>query len=286
METAIEVDSVKYVYHDGTLAIDDVNLEITKGQRVAILGPNGAGKSTLLLLLGGLIEPSQGSVKIHGLQAKGKTLAEIRKHVGIVFQHPDDQLFCPTLWEDVAFGPSNMGLSEAEVETRVKEALDIVGMTGYENKAPHHLSLGQKRKAAIATVLSMRPEMLLLDEPLANLDPKSRLELIKFLNKLHETQGITIILALNDMDQALALSDHAYVLEKGKIVAEGTPREIALNHKLLHDANLEPPLIAHFFAHLEEKTGLHSALETPLTFEDGVNHIVDIVNRKNSRSEK
>jgi len=286
MESAIEVDSAKYIYHDGTLAVDDVNLKITKGQRVAILGPNGAGKSTLLLLLGGLIEPSEGNVKVCGLQAKGKTLTGIRQHVGIVFQHPDDQLFCPTLWEDVAFGPTNLGLSETEIESRVKEALDIVGMAGYENKAPHHLSLGQKRKAAIATVLAMRPEILLFDEPTANLDPKSRFELIKFLNKLHETKGITMILALNDMDLALALSDKAYVLEKGKIIAEGTTREISLNHKLLHDTNLEPPLIAHFFAHLKEKTGFHSALETPLTFEDGVNHIVDIVNKKVNQREK
>jgi len=227
METAIEVDSVKYLYHDGTLALDYISIEIKRGQRVAILGPNGAGKSTLLLLLAGLIEPSHGCVKVLGLQARGKAIAEIRRQVGIVFQHPDDQLFCPTVWEDVSFGPLNMGLSETEVEGRVKEALDIVGMTGYESKAPHHLSLGQKRRAAIASVLAMKPQILLLDEPTANLDPRSRIELIRFLNKLHETKRITMILALNDMDLALALSDRAYVLEKGKIVAEGTTREIA-----------------------------------------------------------
>ena len=199
-ETAIEMKDIKYVYPDGYTALDSVNLKIVRGERVAILGPNGAGKSTLLMVTNGLFTPSKGRVSVLGTPIDKDNLYRVRMKVGLVFQDPDDQLFCPTLWEDITFGPLNMGLPEEEVTRRAKDALRGVGLEGYEEKPPHHLSVGEKKKAAIAAVLALKPEILILDEPTANLDPKSRTELAKLANSLYEEQKITLITATHDVD--------------------------------------------------------------------------------------
>ncbi len=158
--------------------------------------------------------------------------------VGLVFQDPDDQLFCPTLWEDVTFGPLNLGLSEEEIINRAKDALETVGLEGHEERPPHHLSMGEKKKAAIAVVLAMRPEIIVLDEPTANLDPASRVELIRFLNDLYEDQGITIVVAAHDVDFISRVADRVYILNKGRIMAEGAVKEIFSNYEIMKKARL------------------------------------------------
>ncbi len=238
MEVAIQMENIGYLYPDGNVALDDVNLRIMKGERVAILGPNGAGKSTLLLLINGLFKPSKGSINVLGMPVTRSYLRKVRMSVGLVFQDPDDQLFCPTLWEDVTFGPLNLGLSEEEIINRAKDALETVGLEGHEERPPHHLSMGEKKKAAIAVVLAMRPEIIVLDEPTANLDPASRVELIRFLNDLYEDQGITIVVAAHDVDFISKVADRVYILNKGRIMAEGAVKEIFSNYEIMKKARL------------------------------------------------
>jgi len=187
-----------------------------------------------------------------------------------VFQDPDDQLFCPTLWEDVTFGPLSMDLSKKEVARRAKEALKVMGLEGYEEKPPHHLSAGEKKKAAIATVLVMEPEILILDEPTANLDPKSRTELVKIVDNLHKERKITLITATHDVNFVAAVADRVYVLNKGQIIAEGHVREVFSNPKLMEEANLEPPALTHFFNILNEQSGMDLIKPLPLTIEEAI----------------
>ncbi|HEX7463326.1 MAG TPA: ABC transporter ATP-binding protein, partial [Actinomycetota bacterium] len=172
--TALEVRDLRFAFPDGTQALFGVNLSIDEGERVALLGPNGAGKTTLVLHLNGIYSAQAGSVAVGGLPVVKEHLQEIRRRVGIVFQDPDDQLFMPTVRDDVAFGPANLGISGEELDTRVRKALAAVGMSGFEDRAPHHLSFGQRRRVAVATVLAMEPEILVLDEPSSNLDPAGR----------------------------------------------------------------------------------------------------------------
>lgn len=284
-EVAIELEGVKYIYPDGTVALDEISLKILKGERVAILGPNGAGKSTMVMLMNGLYTPASGNVKISGVPLNRKSVHEIRRRVGVVFQNPDDQLFCPTLWEDVAFGPLNMGLSKEEVKQRVREALEIVHLEGYEDKAPHHLSIGEKKRAAIAAVLAMKPEILVLDEPTTNLDPRSSRELIEFLNKLHDTQGVTLVLATHDVNLAPMLADRAYLLSKGKILMEGLTHEIFSNPKLLSEVNLELPVIAFFFKCLKERGYANLVNVFPLTVEEAVSGVLNIIKSEKPKKE-
>lgn len=276
-EVAIELEGVKYAYPDGTVALDEISLKILKGERVAILGPNGAGKSTMVMLMNGLYTPTNGSIKISDVPLSRKSVPEIRRRVGVVFQNPDDQLFCPTLWEDLAFGPLNMGLPKEEVKQRVREALETVHLEGYENKAPHHLSIGEKKRAAIASVLAMKPEILVLDEPTANLDPGSSRELTAFLNKLHDTQEVTLVLATHDVNLVPMLADRIYLLNKGKILIEGLTPEIFSNPKLLRETNLELPVIALFSRCLKERGYADLANVFPLTVEEAVSWMLDII---------
>ena len=197
----IETKDITYKYPDGTKALDKVNFNVDEGKIVALLGPNGAGKSTLFLHFNGILSPSTGSVLIEGCTVKynKKDLMQIRQKVGIVFQNPDDQLFAPTVLEDVAFGPMNMGLPKEEVESRVKEALLRVGMEGFEKKPPHHLSGGQKKRVAIAGILAMKPKIMVLDEPTSGLDPKGASQILRLLYKLNN-EGITIVISTHDVD--------------------------------------------------------------------------------------
>jgi len=276
-ETAIEMKDIKYVYPDGYTALDSVNLKIVRGERVAILGPNGAGKSTLLMVANGLFTPSKGRVSVLGTPIDKDNLYRVRMKVGLVFQDPDDQLFCPTLWEDITFGPLNMGLPEEEVTRRAKDALRGVGLEGYEEKPPHHLSVGEKKKAAIAAVLALKPEILILDEPTANLDPKSRTELAKLVNSLYEEQKITLIMATHDVDFVPKIADRIYVLNKGRIVAEGPVREVFSNFEIMAEANLEPPTVTCLFSLLDERTDLIKPL--PLTIEEALHKIKHLMER-------
>jgi cobalt/nickel transport system ATP-binding protein len=214
-----------------------VDLHVHQGERVALLGPNGAGKTTLVLHLNGILAPSAGAVTVSGLPVDKANLREVRRRVGIVFQDPDDQLFSPTVRDDVAFGPRNLGVRGAELEQRVLEALEQVGMAEYADRPPHHLSFGQRRRVAVATVLAMRPEILVLDEPSSNLDPTSRRELADILRGL----DVTVLMVTHDLPYALELCPRSVVLSDGVVVADGPTRELLADDDLMRAHRLELP---------------------------------------------
>ena len=236
MEKIVRVDNLSFCYPDGQQALADINLTIYQGETVALIGPNGAGKSTLLLHLNGILH-SDGAVKVWGRPVNNKNLRWVRSRVGLVFQNPDDQLFSPTVFDDVAFGPINMGYSEAEVRELVARALDWVGMTDYEQRSPHHLSAGEKKRIAIATVLSMAPEILVIDEPASNLDPGGKWSLISLLKSLPMTK----IVASHDLELVQALCQRTIVLDQGRIIADGTTSHILADIPLLIAHRLAPP---------------------------------------------
>ncbi|WP_033344396.1 energy-coupling factor ABC transporter ATP-binding protein [Catenuloplanes japonicus] len=237
--SSLDVRDVRFAYPDGHRALDGVSLTVGRGERVALLGPNGAGKTTLVLHLNGILTGGEGTVTVAGLTVTKDrgTLTEIRRRVGIVFQDPDDQLFLPTVAEDVAFGPANLGLRGAELETRVNEALDAVGMREHRERIPSHLSFGQRRRVAVATVLAMRPEILVLDEPSSNLDPASRRELADILRGL----PVTVLMVTHDLPYALELCDRAVILDDGRIVADAPARTLLADQDLLATHRLELP---------------------------------------------
>jgi cobalt/nickel transport system ATP-binding protein len=214
-----------------------VDLEVAAGERLALLGPNGAGKTTFVLHLNGVHAPGAGSVEVGGLPVVKRNLKEVRRRVGIVFQDPDDQLFMPTVAEDVAFGPANLGLRGAELDARVAQALAAVGMEGSEDRAPHHLSHGQRRRVAVATVLAMDPDVLVLDEPSSNLDPASRRQLAEVLDGL----DLTVLMVTHDLPYALELCPRAAILDAGRIVADGPTAELLSDADLLAAHRLELP---------------------------------------------
>ncbi|MDQ4115372.1 MAG: energy-coupling factor ABC transporter ATP-binding protein, partial [Actinomycetota bacterium] len=217
---SLRVDDLAYAYPDGHQALYGVDLRIEAGERVALLGPNGAGKTTLVLHLNGILTGGEGSVEVGGLAVGGPNLQEIRRRVGIVFQDPDDQLFMPSVAEDVAFGPANFGLRGAELRARVQEALHAVGMAEHGDRSPLHLSGGQRRRVALATVLACDPEILVLDEPSSNLDPVARRELAEVLLRLDRT----ILMVTHDLPYALQICGRSVVLDGGTVVADGPTR--------------------------------------------------------------
>lgn len=235
MKEIIKVDNLSFCYPDGQQALTNINLTIYHGESAALIGPNGAGKSTLLLHLNGILR-SDGVVKVFSKPVDDKNLRWVRSKVGLVFQNPDDQLFSPTVFDDVAFGPINMGCSEAEVQQCVTRALDWVGMTGYEQRSPHHLSVGEKKRIAIATVLSMNPEILVIDEPTSNLDPGSKWSLIELLRGF----SVTKIIATHDLELVKALCQRVVVFDDGHIVADDTTDHILANKPLLVAHRLAP----------------------------------------------
>jgi len=271
----IEVESICYSYPDGTLALDNVSFSMHKGESVALLGPNGAGKSTLLLHLNGLLR-GKGFVRVLGREIREDNLSWIRCHVGMVFQDPDDQLFMPTLEEDVAFGPTNMGLPEKEVQERVAWALESVGLFGLSGKSPHHLSFGQRKRAALATVLSMRPEVLVLDEPTSNLDPRSKGDMVSLIRRL-QLEGTTVITATHDVNLVPLLADRILLLNR-KLVYDGEVKEVMLRRDILEELGLEMPLLAEVFEELR-KEGLYLG-PTPFTKEEAKSALNELIHRK------
>ena len=228
MDEVVTVNSLSFSYPDGQQALANVSLTIHRGETVALIGPNGAGKSTLLLHLNGILR-SNGVVRVMGRPVGDKNLKWLRSKVGLVFQNPDDQLFSPTVFDDVAFGPLNMGYAEAEVHKRVSRALDWVGMAGYEKRSPHHLSVGEKKRIAIATVLSMNPKILVIDEPTANLDPGSKWSLIELLKGL----SLTKIIATHDLELVKALCPRTIVFDHGEVIIDGATSHILADKQLL-----------------------------------------------------
>lgn len=231
---AIEVRGLSYGYQDGRLALRDIHLNVAVGEKVALMGPNGAGKSTLLLHLNGTL-PSHGVIRITGIELTERTLGLIRSKVGVIFDNPDDQLFSPTVIDDVAYGPIYMGLPEAEVRERVDWALQQVNLQGFEQRMPHHLSLGERKRAALACVLSMSPDVLVLDEPSAGLDPRGRRKLMGLLQGLPQT----MVVATHDERLVQQLCSRTVILDEGTIVADGPTGDILDNVSLLEAHGLQ-----------------------------------------------
>ena len=234
---ALAVSGVSFTYPDGTPAVADVDLEVEMGERVAMLGPNGAGKTSLLLLLIGVLDAQAGSIEVGGLRLEEDSLREVRRRLGLVLQDPDDQLFMPTVAEDVAFGPANLGLRGSELRARVEEALDAVGEAGLSDRAPHHLSGGERRRVSIATVLAMNPQILVLDEPTSNLDPAGRRELVGLLRGMDSTQ----IVVTHDLPFALELCPRSVILDGGRVVADGPTALLMADRDLMTRHRLELP---------------------------------------------
>ncbi len=234
----VEVKELRFTYQDGTRGLSGVSFRITHGESVAVIGANGAGKSTLLLQLNGCLLPQEGTVRIGDFPLNKKTLPQVRRTVGMVFQDPDDQLFMPQVYDDVAFGPLNLGLPPEEVEERVMQALATVGASHLKDRPPYRLSGGEKRAVAIASVLAMSPSILVMDEPTSYLDPRTRRQLIELL----QTFKHTLIIASHDLDMVLDLCARTIVLKEGQVMADGPTPEILQNEELLFSAGLEKPL--------------------------------------------
>ncbi len=232
----LTVEDLHFHYPDGHVALRDVSLKLCEGEKVALVGPNGAGKSTLMLHLNGILS-GEGEMSIAGMRIEPDNLPAIRAMVGLVFQSPDDQLFSPTVFEDVAFGPLHMGLPEDEVHARVDEALEMVRMCDYRDRLSHHLSMGEKKRIAIATVLSMRPQILVLDEPSAGLDPRARRSLINLLREL----PITMLVSSHDLHMVHELFPRMVIMDEGKIVADGPTAALMEDEVLLEAHGLEKP---------------------------------------------
>lgn len=236
MHHSIEIENLSFSYPDGHPALRQVSLHIQPGEKVALVGPNGAGKSTLILHLNGILT-GKGDIRVAGLPVIKEHLAKVRARVGMVFQNPDDQLFSPTVYEDVAYGPLYQGLPLAEVKSRVAEALAVVNMREYAQRISHHLSMGEKKRIAIATVLSMRPEVLVLDEPTAGLDPRARRSLINLLDEL----PLTMLVSTHDMLMVRDLFPRMVIMDEGCIVADGPTEKLLAEEALLNIHGLEMP---------------------------------------------
>jgi len=236
MDEIIRLNNITYAYPDGHHALDGINLRIARGESAALIGPNGAGKSTLLLHLNGII-PGEGRVFVNGEPVTEENLKEVRRKVGLVFQNPDDQLFSATVFDDVAFGPLNLGWSEERVRAAVADALEKVGLTGFAERAPHHLSFGERRRVAIASVIVMDPEVVVMDEPGSNLDPRGKWRLIELLRSL----PVTRIIATHDLEFVSALCGRVVIMDKGRIVADGPAGELLNDRPLLAAHGLVRP---------------------------------------------
>lgn len=245
MNPAIEITNLRYRYHDGTEALRGVSLRVAPGECVGLLGPNGSGKSTLLLHLNGILpeKPADGAVRICGESITPENLEKVRRQVGLLFQDPDDQLFCPTVAEDVAFGPQQLGLNEAEVKARVAQALARVGLPDFGHRATHHLSHGEKRRACLAGVLACEPSILVLDEPTSDLDPRGRREFKALLRQIPATK----LIATHDLELVVELCPRVIVLDQGQVVADGATLELLNKEDLMLAHGLERP---HILQHL------------------------------------
>jgi energy-coupling factor transport system ATP-binding protein len=264
-------------------ALDDVSMEIRRGEFVSILGANGSGKSTLCLLANGLIPHTvrgelRGAVHVFGEEVSKKSVSELSSRVGMVFQEPESQLFCMSVEEEVAFGPENLGVPIPQIQERVDWALELVGMGGYQDRSPFSLSGGQKQRVAIAAALSMRPDMLVLDEPAYALDPVGRVELYKVLRELKERHGVTVLLAERDAEEASLYSDKVVLLESGKVMATGSPAEVLKDPAFLSTLGISPPQMSQVSASLRER--MHGSSFNFLTVDDAERSIVDAFSRK------
>ena len=260
----IEITDISFTYPDGNQALDHLSLSIAAGERVAVMGPNGAGKSTLFQMLNGLLRPNAGQVVVDGLPVVHEHFRTVRRKVGLVFQDSDDQLFNATVYREVAYGPANLNVPEDELNATVKWALDVVDMRDFIDKTPFNLSGGEKKRIALASVLSMKPQILVLDEPTSALDPKASSQLVALLTKLNHDLGITLVFATHDVDIVPVLADRVVLMDHGSIQFSGTPTEAFREKDLLRHLGLRLPLIAHLAESLMHD-GLLPAGDLPLS---------------------
>ncbi len=265
----IEITDISFSYPDGHKALDRLSLSIASGERVAVMGPNGAGKSTLFQMLNGLLRPNAGQVVVDGLPVMGENLPSVRRKVGMVFQESDDQLFNNTVYREVAYGLANMKVPQDELDATVKWALDMVDMRDFIDKTPFNLSGGEKKRIALASVLCMKPQILVLDEPTSALDPKSSAKLVSLLTSLNHDLGITLVFATHDVDLAPMLADRVVLMEHGSIQFSGTPAQAFREKDLLHRLDLRLPHIAEL-AETLMNDGLLPAGDLPLNIGQAV----------------
>jgi cobalt/nickel transport system ATP-binding protein len=263
----MKLQNVSYRYPESPFALEDISLAIAKGERVSLVGPNGAGKSTLLHLMAGLYYPTKGKLEVEGTLLTKKDARSVRQKVGFLFQDPDDQIFMPTVWEDVAFGPINMGMTEADVKDRVEKAMVLAGIPDFKDRVPHRLSIGEKKRVAIAGLLAMSPPMLLLDEPTANLDPQGRRDLVNILESLE--QGF--VLATHDLSVAFELTDRVIVLKK-KVIFDGNFRALVDDQAVLKEANLELPSFSRLMTKWRDAT--KRSFAPPLTVDEALEELL------------
>lgn len=274
MSNIIEVEDLYFNYRDGTEALRGLSLYVKDGERVALLGPNGAGKSTLLLHLNGINIPQRGAVRVLGREVNSRSEKWVRTKVGLVFQDPDDQVFSYTVREDVAFGPTNMGLGPAEAARRVEAALEAVGMSEYGDRPPYHLSYGQKKRVAIAGILAMQPPVIVLDEPLAYLDPRGKETLLEILNRLYR-DGVTIIIATHDVDFAAEWADRVIIIKNGRTLCQGDT-SLLTEGEVIREAHLRFPVVTQIF----QKLGWTGPDKLPSTVDGAVAVIRKLISSK------
>jgi cobalt/nickel transport system ATP-binding protein len=248
----IETRDLCYSYPHSVRALEGINFIAPRNARIAVIGSNGAGKSTLFKHFNGIFKPTSGSVLIRGEPITKQNIREVRKFVGIVFQNADDQIFSPTVEQDVAFGPTNLGLDEETIHHRVHEALKIVGIEHLADRVPHHLSGGEKKRVAIAGVIAMEPEVLVLDEPTAGLDPQGVHDLVGFINSLSKKYGMTVVFSTHDVGLVAEVSDYIYVMNKGRFVAEGNVEEIFMQPEMLRSMRLDVPVLPKLLRSLQK----------------------------------
>jgi len=264
-EAIVSAKDVKFSYPAGVEALHGVSFDIKQGERVALLGPNGSGKSTLILLIAGLLTPKSGEITVFGQKTTAKDFQKFRSRIGIVFQDPDDQLFTPSVIEDVEYGPKNLNLPEEDIKQRSNHVLDKMGIAHLRNRPPHRLSFGEKKKVSLATALILKPELLILDEPTANLDLASRRGLIDTLNELNQA-GTTIIISTHDAEAIPEIADRVIIISHGEKLLEGKTSSILQNKKILEASGLEPPTIVDLFSELRAHGYID---EVPLTIGEG-----------------
>lgn len=275
------MDLRTYAYPDGTVALSDIRFQVARGEFCGILGSNGSGKTTLLKIMDGLIREYDGSVLLDGRDVRSLQPKDIYRTVGLVFQNPDDQLFAHTVFEDVAFGPRNMGFAEAEVKARVERALDAVDLAGVAAKQIHHLSYGQKKRACIAGLLAMGHEVLLMDEPTAGLDPMGEYRMMELLTRLNRDQGVTVVMATHSVDLVPLFLHRLHILSRGKIVRSGSPEEVFTAPSELENVKLRLPHIAELIHRLKHEDGLPFR-RLPLTIGEARREIIEVMEMKRS----
>lgn len=268
-DIVIKTENLQYIYADGTKALNGIDLEVKKGEKLAVMGPNGSGKSTFFLHLNGVLKPKNGKVYINGktIDYSRKGLLQVRKQVGIVFQDPDNQLFSANVVQEISFGVLNLGFSQEEARLKVDKIIDELNITEFKDKPTHFLSGGQKKRVAIADILVMEPDVVILDEPASALDPKHARMIDSIIDDL-SSRGITVILSTHDVERALIWADRVVLFNEGRIISQGTPEEIFRKDDLLEITNLEKPTVLRIFENLQKAGVLENDLPIPRTAEE------------------